>query len=268
MYIQLKTDLSIHLSFVMMIPLATTTVPWPLYQQVKSMILRRIDSGQWLPGTRIPSENELVNQLGISRMTVNRALRELTVEGRLVRKRGAGTYVNNKKPQGTFLEIKSIADEIEAWGGRHECQVILLQRELGSQLLCAEMDRPPDSEIYHSLLVHRDRGIPIQLAERFINPEIAPDYINQDFSKITPSSYLLTVSPVSKIEHIIESRLPTQQEKQVLQISETEPCLVLHRTTWSNTTVATKNRFVYPGSRYSIGGSFKASEFSKRQTQD
>jgi GntR family histidine utilization transcriptional repressor len=248
----------------MTIPQSQNNVPWPLYQQVKSMIIRRIDSGHWMPGARIPSENELVTQLGISRMTVNRALRELTVEGHLLRKRGAGTYVKDKKPQAALLEIRSIADEIKSWGGQHDCQVILLQKEVGSELLCYEMGRPPGSEVYHSILVHRDRGLPIQLAERFVNPEIAPDYINQDFSRITPSNYLLSIAQVSAIKHIIESRLPDQQTTELLQISETEPCLVLHRTTWLNDTVVTKNRFIYPGSRYSIGGRFSTADFSRQ----
>ena len=59
--------------------------PAPLYARVKQMISQQIQSGAWPPHYRVPSESELVNELGFSRMTINRALRELTAEGLLVR---------------------------------------------------------------------------------------------------------------------------------------------------------------------------------------
>ena len=50
-----------------------------LYEQVKDFIARKIQEGVWRAGDRLPSESELVAQFGISRMTVNRALRELVI---------------------------------------------------------------------------------------------------------------------------------------------------------------------------------------------
>ena len=53
----------------------------PLYLQVKRHILDNIGSGKWGAASRVPSENDLVRSFGISRMTANRALRELRDEG-------------------------------------------------------------------------------------------------------------------------------------------------------------------------------------------
>ena len=75
----------------------------PLYASVKRSILDRIRSGEWASGHRIPSESELVAELGVSRMTVNRALRELSMEGVLVRMQGLGSFVaEGKQPLGVF----------------------------------------------------------------------------------------------------------------------------------------------------------------------
>jgi GntR family histidine utilization transcriptional repressor len=63
----------------------------PLYAGVKQVILDRIQSGEWPPKYRVPSENELVVELGVSKMTANRALRELANEGELVRIQGVGS---------------------------------------------------------------------------------------------------------------------------------------------------------------------------------
>ena len=54
-----------------------------LYEQVKEFISRKIQDGTWKSGDRLPSENDLVVQFGMSRMTVNRALRELVEQGRI-----------------------------------------------------------------------------------------------------------------------------------------------------------------------------------------
>ncbi|WP_409414730.1 GntR family transcriptional regulator, partial [Escherichia coli] len=52
--------------------------PAPFYEKVKQAISEKIAAGVWRPHDRIPSEAELVAQFGFSRMTINRALRELT----------------------------------------------------------------------------------------------------------------------------------------------------------------------------------------------
>ena len=231
--------------------------PWPLYQQVKNLIVRRIESGHWSPGTKIPSENELVDSLGISRMTINRAIRELSAEGHLIRKRGAGTFVKVQKPQLAFLEIRSIADEIADWGGEHHSDVVLLRKEPADTQLCNDMGLKEKSEVFHSIIIHKDRDVPIQLAERFVNPTMAPDYLNQDFTRITPSKYLLGVASVTEVEHVVETSIPDREMTKHLNMKAGEPCLVLHITTWFKNVVVTRNRFIYPGSRYSIGGKFK-----------
>ena len=65
----------------------------PLYEKVKEYVLANIGSGAWGLNHKLPSENELVASLGVSRMTVHRALRELTSQGHLLRVQGVGTFV-------------------------------------------------------------------------------------------------------------------------------------------------------------------------------
>ena len=65
----------------------------PKYQRLKSHIIARIKAGDWQPAHQLPSEHELVSSLQVSRMTVNRALRELASEGYLTRVPGVGTFV-------------------------------------------------------------------------------------------------------------------------------------------------------------------------------
>ncbi|MGD3652319.1 GntR family transcriptional regulator, partial [Xanthomonas citri pv. citri] len=86
------------------------------FQQIKTLVRQNVESGDWRPGDRIPSELDLAAQFGVARMTVNRALRELTEEGVLKRIAGVGTFVAEVKPQSNLLMIAHIRDEIRARG--------------------------------------------------------------------------------------------------------------------------------------------------------
>ncbi|MBL0715763.1 MAG: histidine utilization repressor [Desulfosarcina sp.] len=229
----------------------------PLYQEVKAYVRDMIQREAWPPHSRVPSENVLVDRLGISRMTVNRALRELSSEGRLYRVQGVGTFVAARKPESAFLQVRSIAEEIQSRGGVHSSDVLLLREEEAPEDIAAVMGMAVEAPVFHAVLLHKDRGVPVQYAERFVNPAIAPDFLRQDFDRITPSAYLLIVAPVTEAEHVVEAAMPEPQIRKRLQMPPDEPALVLYRTTWVESTVATRNRFVYPGSRFRIGGRFQ-----------
>src|SRR4029078_10938541 len=95
----------------------------PLYAKVKEHILEHIRSGAWTPGTRVPSENELVEHFSISRMTANRALRELSADGFLSRVPGVGTFVKEPPARSSLLELRNIAEEIAQRGHRHDATI-------------------------------------------------------------------------------------------------------------------------------------------------
>jgi GntR family histidine utilization transcriptional repressor len=233
-----------------------SSAPQPLYQKVKNHILELIDSGALRPEGRIPSENELVAALNVSRMTVNRALRELSVEGLLVRVQGVGTFVASPKPQAALLEIVSIAEEIRRQGGAHSSKVHVLRSEPATPEIAKTMQLAVRSPVYHAVLIHYDRGRPVQLADRYVNPLAAPRFLEQDFTRLTPNEYLIGVAPVTEVDHVIEAVLADRNAQVLLDLKRNTPCLVLHRTTWSGDLVVTHSRFTYPGPRFRLGGRF------------
>ncbi len=132
----------------------------------------------------------------------------------------------------------------------------LLQEEKARPEIAQSMGLQPYSTVYHSVLVHKDAELPIQLSSRFINPLVAPDYLRQDFTSITPNEYLLSLAPISAVEHVVEALIPEVWIRELLQINSAEPCLALYRKTWLEEVVATHSIFYYPGSRYTLGGRF------------
>src|SRR6478752_1312420 len=169
----------------------------PLYVGVKQMILDRIQSGEWPPKHRVPSENELVTDLGVSKMTANRALRELASEGELVRIQGVGSFVAERKGYSALFEVRNIAEEITERGHAHEASVVILARETASPETADALELEIGAPIFHSLIVHSENGVPVQIEDRFVNPATAPDYLDQDFTSLTPNAYLTAAAPLS-----------------------------------------------------------------------
>lgn len=89
------------------------------WQSVRADVLDRIRSGEWAPGSLIPTEQEMAAQMGCARATVNRALRELADSGIVQRRRKVGTRVTATPSRRTTLSLPVIRDEIEALGARY-----------------------------------------------------------------------------------------------------------------------------------------------------
>lgn len=228
----------------------------PAYQQIKDYVLAAIHAGEWREGDQIPSENELVRRFGVARMTVNRAIRELAAEGVLTRSQGAGTFVAATKYQSTLIEIKSIADEIRARGHIHSAEVLKLQAVKADAALAAEMAVALGSKLFHSLILHYENGVPIQLEDRWVNPALAPDYLGQDYTCSTPNEYLMRAAPLARVEYRIEASRPDRTARAKLAMERDEPCLVLHRRTFSAGQVASMVRLYHPAGRYQFSGHF------------
>ncbi|MDH7803655.1 MULTISPECIES: histidine utilization repressor [unclassified Rhizobium] len=224
----------------------------PLYERVKTQIKEKIASGEWPLHHRVPSENEMVETLGVSRMTANRALRELATEGVIVRVQGRGSFVALKKRSAGMMGVRNIADEIKERGSSHLPNLILAQTEVCGPELAAALEIEVGSKIFHSIIVHHEDDVPIQLEDRFVNAEVAPEYLRQDFSSLTPNAYLTAVAPISRTEQFIEAAAPQPWECKLLAIGRHEPCLQVRRRTWSSSHAVTSVRLLYPGTRYRL----------------
>ncbi|WON81427.1 histidine utilization repressor [Acinetobacter sp. UGAL515B_02] len=230
--------------------------PVPLYLRVKHMISQRIYDGTWPVNKKIPSESELVNLLGCSRMTVNRALRELTTEGLLVRIQGVGSFVAEGQGRTALFQVNNIAEEILARNHKHHAQVLVLEKIQANAEQSVLMQIREGQTLFHSIIVHFENDVPVQIEDRLVDPVIIPDYLDQDFQNITPNAYLMSKAPVTEGEHVVTAILATAQECKWLKINKTEPCLLIRRRTWSNKQLVSSARLIYPGSRYFLEGKF------------
>ena len=223
-----------------------------LYLQIKQHILDGIRERHYQAGDRIPTEVALCDQFGVSRMTVNKALRELTAEGWLVRTAGSGSFVADRRTESPLLEIRNIADEITERGARHGSRVIRLERQKADEKVAVQLGLRVGASIFHSLIVHQADDEPLQLEERFVDAERLPGYGEQDFTTLTPNHDLMQVCPLSEMEHVVEAVQPSAGEAALLQVRVDTPCLLLHRRTWSDGVLVSYARLLSPGSRYKL----------------
>lgn len=229
----------------------------PRYQQVKDLILRRIANGELQPSDRVPSEHELVDAMNVSRMTANRALRELHDEGYVERIAGRGTYVSDFRSQSHLLEVQNIADEIARRGHRHSCSVIRQSRQHARGDIAKALQVDQGTDVFHLLLVHRENGTPVQVEDRYVIASFAPECLEQDFERMTPSAYLTSVAPLQEAEQVVRASMPNAAVRGYLDIPDGEPTLVVIRRTWSEGRPVTFGRLHHPGSRYELTGHYK-----------
>ena len=240
----------------------------PRYQQLKDQIIQRISTGDLRPNDRVPSENELVAAQSVSRMTANRALRELTAEGYVKRIAGRGTFVSDFRSQSHVLEVKNIADEIAGRGHVHSCKGLRQSRQRARGEIARALDVAQGVDVFHLLLVHFENDVPIQIEDRHVVADFAPECLEQDFERETPSAYLTSISPLQEAEQVVRAQTPNAGVRERLQMDADEPSLVVIRRTWSNGRPVTFARLHHPGSRYELAGHYAPPGIHKSTSAD
>ncbi len=224
----------------------------PQYQVVKSHIINGIRQGRWTVGQQIPSEIELAKKFRLSRMTANRAIRELTADGLLQRIQGKGTFVNDTPALASVLRIQCIGDEIKVRGNEYSCRVVSLRKTILTAVQQANLPLPVGVQVAASTIIHFENLIPLQVEDRLVNLALAPEYLEQDFTQFTPHYYLTQIAPCTRGEHRIQACIPDPRMQRWLAMELGEPCLRIHRTTWTGPTVACSAVLTHPGNRYQL----------------
>lgn len=239
----------------------------PAYQRIKDSILQNIHSGVWQAGDAIPTEFALADTFGVSRMTVNRALKELSEERVLERRQGSGTFVAQQQFNHTFVEVRNIAEDLKSAHKTYEAKVLSIQRvpftAIDKKLrtyfqnaVTNEGKNMPvvDGEVDVVKIVHIADGEAMQFEERWVDAQLVPNFIEQDFSVTNTSDYLIAQVPLEGGSYTIKAVAAPAEVAQVLGISEGAPALLLSRKTYSAGQVVTCVNMWHAGNRYQFSG--------------
>lgn len=227
-----------------------------LNARIKDHICDAIERGVWKSGDRIPSEAELAERFGASRMTVNRAVRELSDGGILNRRQGLGTFVASPVTKAPLFEIQSIDRDIERRGAVHSSRVLTLDTVPLSAERAATLGFADLCHAFYLEAVHAADDRPLQLERRHVNPNVAPDFINQSFADRTASSYLVANVDFSEVEHLVDAIGANPRIAALLSIPVGTPCLRLTRRTRLDAALVTHVELIHPGDAFRLSGHF------------
>ncbi len=224
----------------------------PRYKAIEEFLLERIRSGVYPINHQIPTEEQLARDFGVSRMTANKAIRDLVQKGYLIRQAGLGTFVTDRKAESSLHEVLNIAAEVRGRGNDYSNLILRCEAIKADDEVALRLGVRVGTPTFHSILVHCENGLPIQLEDRYVNPRWVPNYLETDFARHTPNEVLVAACPISDVEHVVEAVLVDGQTAEWLAMDPATPCLSMIRRTWSDDHLVSYARLIHPGDRYKL----------------
>ncbi|MGC2777366.1 MAG: GntR family transcriptional regulator, partial [Bradyrhizobium sp.] len=152
-----------------------------LYKTIRHDIERRILTGEWPPGHRIPFEHEIMARYGCSRMTVNKALSELAQADLIERRRRAGTFVRRPQFLSAVLKIPDIRAEIGALGRAYGYELISSTRRIANAADRARLGVKTPCKVVAISCRHSADDLPFAIEDRLIDLDAVPDAAKANF---------------------------------------------------------------------------------------
>ena len=160
------------------------------------------------------------------------------------------------QPISNLLKVRDIHEEIAGRGHRHSSELLEVQRIRAGRAIAEAMQLATGAPVFSCRIVHHENGVPIQLEERFINPELVPDFMTLDLHAKTPSSYLFERAPLTEAEQVIEAVNADAAMAALLRIAPGSALLLVSRRTLSRGQVASLARLYHPGMTFKLVGRF------------
>jgi GntR family histidine utilization transcriptional repressor len=201
------------------------------YRDIRVAILARIRGGDWPPGALLPGEVELAAEFGVARATVSRAMRELSDEGVIERRRKAGTRVRAAPMRLARFEMPLVRVEVEATGAPY-----------GYRLLAQDVCAAPDwlrvrlglavGNVVHLRCVHLAGRKAFQVEDRWINPAVMPRVLDADFTSEGPNEWLVREVPFTDVQVSFSAEAADGWIAEELRMRAGDPVFCSERVTW------------------------------------
>lgn len=205
----------------------------PMYYQIQQALKKKIEE-DWQPGDVIPSERELSEQFQVSRMTVRQAVNGLVDAGFLVRKRGSGTFVMERKVEQTLHGVTSFSEEMKARGLTPSNQPVSFQIIPSDEKVAHQLHLSQYDPVYKIERIRLADGIPMAFETTFLPANLmkslTEEIMNHSLYEYVEMQLGLGIDDAFQT---IESASATQKEAKHLQIKEKEPVLVINRRTFT-----------------------------------
>ena len=204
----------------------------PLYQQIKSLLLRSLQLGEWQPGQPIPSEVELAARFKVSQGTVRKAIDEMATENLVVRRQGKGTFVATHAEETTQYRFLRLAPDA---GGPPQLKRRLLdcRRMRSSEVVAAGLQLAPGEAVIEVRRLLLDGDCPVVLDDLWL-PGAAFKGLDADtLEQWRGPLYRLFEAEYSvrmiRAEEQIRAVAASSEQAALLQVPEGSPLLSVER---------------------------------------
>ena len=238
---------------------STRAAPASLHQRILADIEKKILSGAWPLGHRIPSEHELAAAYGCSRMTVNKVLTQLARGGMIQRRRKAGSFVMRSPSRSAVLEIQDIRAEVTALGLPYRHELIDRKKRLSLRADIELLGLAEPGPVLQLSTLHFAGPRPFCLEQRLISLDIVPGAADEEFSEDAPGAWLVHHVPWTSAEHRIRAAAADADTAPRLKVKRGTACLVIERRTWRGGKPVTFVRLIYPGEGHELVARFSPS---------
>lgn len=225
-----------------------------LHTRIVREIAGDILSGELPAGARLPVEQELMLRYGCSRMTVSKALGELSQRGLIDRRKRAGTFVSRPRVHSVVLDIPDLAQQVAARGQAYAYH--LAERRVRAPETSAERALAGTGQLLQLDGVHLADGLPLAAEERLVSLASVPAAADEAFAAISPGTWLLSHVPWTEAETRIAAAGAQGVIAERLGVAAGTPCLVIERSTWRGDAGITFVRQHFLGAHYDLVARF------------
>jgi GntR family transcriptional regulator len=226
----------------------------PKYHQLASILLQKIEDGDWAPLSPIPSERQMETLYNISRTTIREAIANLIRQGYLYREHGKGTFVSPKKLQTGLNELTSFSEDLIK-RGIHPGQIILeISREVPPTKIIQKLELSPGASVTRIERVRLGDDIPIgiQISYTVLSEDQIITRYELDEAGSLYNVYKEKYNIIlAEADETVEVVLATLEEARLLQIEKGSPLLLNERLSFSQDRKQVEFvKILYRGDRY------------------
>ncbi|WP_027624131.1 UTRA domain-containing protein [Clostridium lundense] len=210
--------------------------PLPLHYQIKEILQEMIENEELKTGEVIPTEREICEIQGVSRMTVNKAIMSLVNEGLLYREQGKGTFVAKPKENQQISELKGFTEEMAEKGLKTDTEILSFQiKEVTKKIKSMLCMSNSENNIIEINRLRRSEGEPVAIETVWIPYNLCPDMTEE---VITGKSLYSTFREkygycLVKAKQTIEPIMLNEYEAELLNQNEGSLALMFRRTTYT-----------------------------------
>ena len=202
-----------------------------VYHRIRSRIL----DSTYGPGDKLPRDEDIAQEFGCARSTVQRAMRELASEGTVERRRKGGTHVNAHPVTRATFDIPITRKEVENSGRAYSYQLVSKTQAMTPRAVVAAFGLSEPQMMLRIEALHLADQRPYVYEDRWVCTGTVPEILSVDLQRQSANEWLILNRPYSRADLRFYAQNAGEHHAKLLNTQPTEALFVMERTTWVDT---------------------------------